>query len=98
MSSTKYIFVTGGVVSSLGKGIAAASLGRLLVERGLLPAFTPLDTDQQTVLPIPAAKARVLSAQPPTSYELKLVEGKVELHIIDPTEFRKVRQLVILTA
>ena len=34
-STTKYIFVTGGVVSSLGKGIAAASLGRLLVERGL---------------------------------------------------------------
>jgi hypothetical protein len=33
--STRYIFVTGGVVSSLGKGIAAASLGRLLVERGL---------------------------------------------------------------
>src|SRR5437899_5860434 len=33
--TTKYIFVTGGVVSSLGKGIAAASLGRLLVERGL---------------------------------------------------------------
>jgi CTP synthase len=31
---TKFIFVTGGVVSSLGKGIAAASLGRLLVERG----------------------------------------------------------------
>ena len=28
---TRYIFVTGGVVSSLGKGIAAASLGRLLV-------------------------------------------------------------------
>jgi len=35
MQSTKYVFVTGGVVSSLGKGIAAASLGRLLVERGL---------------------------------------------------------------
>src|ERR687886_687195 len=33
--TTKFIFVTGGVVSSLGKGIAAASLGRLLVERGL---------------------------------------------------------------
>ena len=32
--TTKFIFVTGGVVSSLGKGIAAASLGRLLVERG----------------------------------------------------------------
>ncbi|MFN2397154.1 MAG: CTP synthase [Gemmatimonadaceae bacterium] len=33
--TTKFIFVTGGVVSSLGKGIAAASLGRLLTERGL---------------------------------------------------------------
>ena len=33
--ATRYIFVTGGVVSSLGKGIAAASLGRLLVERRL---------------------------------------------------------------
>ena len=32
---TKYIFVTGGVVSGLGKGIAAASLGRLLKQRGL---------------------------------------------------------------
>ena len=32
---TKYIFVTGGVVSSIGKGIVAASLGRLLKNRGL---------------------------------------------------------------
>ena len=32
--STKYIFVTGGVASSLGKGITAASLGRLLKARG----------------------------------------------------------------
>ena len=32
---TKYIFVTGGVVSGLGKGITAASLGRLLKSRGL---------------------------------------------------------------
>jgi len=31
----KYIFITGGVVSSLGKGIAAASIGRLLESRGL---------------------------------------------------------------
>ena len=40
---TKYIFVTGGVVSSLGKGIAAASLGRLLVERGLRVTMMKLD-------------------------------------------------------
>ncbi len=41
--SPKYIFVTGGVVSSLGKGIAAASLGRLLVERGLRVTMMKLD-------------------------------------------------------
>src|ERR1700757_651630 len=34
-AKTRFIFITGGVVSSLGKGIAAASLGRLLVARGL---------------------------------------------------------------
>ena len=41
--STKYIFVTGGVVSSLGKGIVAASLGRLLVERGLAVTMLKFD-------------------------------------------------------
>jgi len=40
---TKFIFITGGVVSSLGKGIAAASLGRLLVERGLRVTMMKLD-------------------------------------------------------
>ncbi len=40
---TKYIFVTGGVVSSLGKGITAASLGRLLKARGLNVVLQKLD-------------------------------------------------------
>ena len=40
---TKFIFVTGGVVSGLGKGITAASLGRLLKERGLKVAAQKLD-------------------------------------------------------
>jgi CTP synthase len=40
---TKFIFVTGGVVSSLGKGIAAASIGRLLVARGLKVALQKFD-------------------------------------------------------
>jgi CTP synthase len=52
---TKFIFVTGGVVSSLGKGIAAASLGRLLVERGLrvtMMKFDPyLNVDPGTMSP-----------------------------------------------
>ncbi len=55
MSSTKYIFITGGVVSSLGKGIAAGSLGRLLVERGLkvtIQKFDPyINVDPGTMSP-----------------------------------------------
>jgi CTP synthase len=53
--TTKFIFVTGGVVSSLGKGIAAASLGRLLVERGLsvtMMKFDPyINVDPGTMSP-----------------------------------------------
>ncbi|HEY7821915.1 MAG TPA: CTP synthase, partial [Acidimicrobiia bacterium] len=41
--STKFVFVTGGVVSSLGKGITAASLGRLLKARGLRVVNQKLD-------------------------------------------------------
>ncbi|MDP0488267.1 MAG: CTP synthase, partial [Fusobacterium sp. JB020] len=52
---TKFIFVTGGVVSSLGKGITAASLGRLLKERGykvVLQKFDPyLNVDPGTMNP-----------------------------------------------
>ena len=43
MKERKYIFVTGGVVSSLGKGIAAASLGRLLKNKGLKVFMLKLD-------------------------------------------------------
>ena len=43
MKRTKYVFVTGGVVSGLGKGITAASLGRLLKQRGLKVAAQKLD-------------------------------------------------------
>ena len=52
---TKYIFVTGGVVSGLGKGITAASLGRLLKARGIRVAAQKLDpyinTDPGTMSP-----------------------------------------------
>jgi CTP synthase len=54
-SKTRFIFITGGVVSSLGKGIAAASLGRLLVSRGLtvgLQKFDPyINVDPGTMSP-----------------------------------------------
>lgn len=52
---TKYIFVTGGVVSSLGKGITAASLGRLLKSRGYkvtIQKFDPyINVDPGTMSP-----------------------------------------------
>ncbi len=55
MSRTRFIFVTGGVVSSLGKGIASASIGQLLVARGLsvsLQKFDPyINVDPGTMSP-----------------------------------------------
>ncbi len=55
MTKTRFIFVTGGVVSSLGKGIAAASIGQLLVSRGLsvsLQKFDPyINVDPGTMSP-----------------------------------------------
>jgi CTP synthase len=54
-SKTRFIFITGGVVSSLGKGIAASSIGRLLVSRGLtvgLQKFDPyINVDPGTMSP-----------------------------------------------
>ena len=53
--ATKYIFVTGGVVSSLGKGIVAASLGKLLKSRGfsvVIQKFDPyINVDPGTMSP-----------------------------------------------
>ena len=55
LDNTKYIFVTGGVVSALGKGIVAASIGRLLKERGFkvtLQKFDPyINVDPGTMSP-----------------------------------------------
>ena len=54
---TRYVIVTGGVVSGLGKGITAASLGRLLKDRGLKVSVMKLDpylnVDPGTMDPIP---------------------------------------------
>lgn len=86
-------------------GVIVASGGVLGMGKTLEPAprfdeshFTAMDTDAQTVITIPSAKARVLSAQPATSYELQLVDGQMQLHILDPRMFRTVRHVVILTA
>lgn len=84
----------GAIVASGG----VLGMGKTLLPTGKPVAGTPLDTDVSTVVRTDAAKARVLTPQPVGSYELRLVEGRMELHILNPEEFRKVRQLVIVTA
>lgn len=74
MHPTKYIFVTGGVVSSLGKGLAAASLGTLLEHRGLsviLQKFDPyLNVDPGTMSPYQHGEVYVLNDGAETDLDL----------------------------
>src|ERR1700756_5438982 len=70
----KYIFVTGGVVSSLGKGLAAAALGTLLEHRGLqviMQKFDPyLNVDPGTMSPFQHGEVYVLSDGAETDLDL----------------------------
>ena len=70
----KYIFFTGGVVSSLGKGLAAASLGALLEHRGLkviLQKFDPyLNVDPGTMSPYQHGEVYVLDDGAETDLDL----------------------------
>ncbi len=98
-------YIIGDKRSLSKSGVITAKGGLLGLGKTLTPTgkpdesiFTPLDTDQQTVVTIPTAKARVLSAQPPTSYELVNTGKSTELRIVDPKEFRKVKDVVIVTA
>ena len=74
ITNKKYIFVTGGVVSSLGKGIAAASLGTLLEARGLkvtLQKFDPyLNVDPGTMSPYQHGEVYVLEDGAETDLDL----------------------------
>jgi len=101
------IFYTIGKKKELVKsGVVVAEGGVLGVGKTVKPSgkynessFTPLDTDQQTVIRIPAKKAMVVSPQPASSYTLMLTSPDVmELHITDAKEFRKVKHLVIMTS
>ncbi len=72
--SMKYIFVTGGVVSSLGKGLAAASLGTLLERRGLKVVLQKLDpylnVDPGTMSPFQHGEVYVLADGAETDLDL----------------------------
>jgi CTP synthase len=76
------IFVTGGVVSSLGKGIAAASLGRLLVERGLavtIQKFDPyINVDPGTLSPFQHGEVYVTDDGAETDLDLGHYERFIE--------------------
>src|SRR3954453_23783346 len=70
----KHIVVTGGVVSSLGKGLAAASLGTLLEHRGLrivMQKFDPyLNVDPGTMSPYQHGEVYVRDERPETDLDL----------------------------
>jgi CTP synthase len=72
--STKYIFITGGVVSSLGKGLTAAALGALLEQRGLtvrIQKFDPyLNVDPGTMSPFQHGEVYVLDDGAETDLDL----------------------------
>jgi CTP synthase len=82
---TKYIFVTGGVVSSLGKGIAAASLGLLLKQRGLrvvLQKFDPyLNVDPGTMSPFQHGEVYVTDDGAETDLDLGHYERFIDRNL-----------------
>jgi uncharacterized coiled-coil protein SlyX len=97
LAAPKKQLISSGAIIAKGGILGLGST--LQPSRHIVDSFLKtLDTDQQTVLELPTPKAQVLSAQPSSGYELKLVDGKLELHILEPREFRKVRQLIIMTA
>src|SRR5467141_723190 len=85
MPMAKYIFVTGGVVSSLGKGIAAASIGCLLESRGLkvaLQKFDPyLNVDPGTMSPFQHGEVFVTDDGAETDLDLGHYERFTHCHL-----------------
>jgi chromosome segregation ATPase len=98
-------YVVGNTKTLKQAGIVEAKGGVLGINKTLKPTgrfndalFTAVDTDVQTTVEIPAKKAQVVSAQPPTSYRLQTTGNATELVITDPVEFRKIKHLVIVTS
>ncbi len=97
-------YVIGDRRSLTRSGVAVSTGGLLGLGSVLVPsptaspsAFRPLDTDSETVIAIPAPHARVLSAQPASSYSLTSAGKSSTLRILDPHAFRTVKHVVILS-
>ena len=84
-TNTKYIFVTGGVVSSLGKGITAASLGRLLKSRGYrvtIQKFDPyINIDPGTMSPYQHGEGFVTDDGAETDLDLGHYERFIDINL-----------------
>ena len=103
LATVYYVVGTQDDLTKQGAVVAMGGIlgfGRTLVPSGTLPAAVAqtLDTDVSTVVRTEAVRVRVITPQPASSYELKVVDGHIELHILDPEQFRTVRQLVIVKA
>jgi CTP synthase len=85
MMNTKYIFVTGGVLSSIGKGVTAAALGRLLKARGFSVAVQKLDpyinVDPGTMSPYQHGEVFVLDDGSETDLDLGHYERFVNIRL-----------------
>ena len=83
--ATKYIFFTGGVVSSVGKGVTAAALGRLLKERGFSVAVQKLDpyinVDPGTMSPYQHGEVYVLDDGTETDLDLGHYERFIDTNM-----------------
>jgi CTP synthase len=90
-SQTKYIFVTGGVVSSIGKGLAAASIGALLETRGLCVAMTKMDpyinVDPGTMSPYQHGEVFVLDDGGETDLDLGHYQRFTKAHLLKRNSF-----------
>lgn len=83
--TTKYIFITGGVVSSVGKGVTAAGIGRLLKERGFSVAVQKLDpyinVDPGTMSPYQHGEVFVLDDGAETDLDLGHYERFIDISL-----------------
>jgi uncharacterized coiled-coil protein SlyX len=86
----KHIVIASGGVMGFGKTLQpSGTLNDSL--------FSAIDTDSETIIPIPAAKARVISDQPTSSYSLLPAGNTLELHILEPKAFRTVKYVIVVT-
>src|SRR5215831_8633911 len=88
---TKYIFITGGVVSSVGKGVTAGAIGRLLKERGVSVTIQKLDpyinVDPGTMSPYQHGEVYVLNDGAETDLDLGHYERFIDIRLSRSSNF-----------